>query len=270
MPDFVPRHREVIWPAGSRSCSARPGFSTRRPAGSRAGPARRCWSGVYPANLKMAGDALKTDNQKFQAVALGRLPLQIPLIRSALRATRRAKPIRTTRSARSRVAATTSALAWSETRRPPDASSATGRAPRAARPAAEAEVLRRLDVPDLVEQRAYAGPAAALVQQVVALGDDDPVLRPHRDRAGHRLLALADELRCVDGLPVSSRRRRSSATYPSTSKVSGAPLRSLRARAGPARRRAGGTRPSAPPRPRRPAAPAATPTPSTCPRRAPR
>ena len=44
--------------------------------------------GVYPANLKMAGDAVKSDNQKFQAVALARLPLQLPMIRSALKAAR--------------------------------------------------------------------------------------------------------------------------------------------------------------------------------------
>jgi len=45
---------------------------------------------VYPANLKMAGDALKTDDQRFKAVALARLPLQLPMIRAALRAARAA------------------------------------------------------------------------------------------------------------------------------------------------------------------------------------
>ena len=41
---------------------------------------------VYPANFKMAGDALKTDNQTFKAAALARLPLQLPMIRAAYRA----------------------------------------------------------------------------------------------------------------------------------------------------------------------------------------
>ena len=45
--------------------------------------------GVYPANFKMAGDAMQTDNQPLKAVAIGRLPLQLPLIRSALKAARR-------------------------------------------------------------------------------------------------------------------------------------------------------------------------------------
>ena len=39
--------------------------------------------GVYPANFKMAGDAMQTENKSFKAVALGRLPLQLPMIRSA-------------------------------------------------------------------------------------------------------------------------------------------------------------------------------------------
>ncbi len=43
---------------------------------------------VYPANFKMAGDAMQTKNQQFKAVALGRLPLQLPTIRAALRAAR--------------------------------------------------------------------------------------------------------------------------------------------------------------------------------------
>jgi len=43
---------------------------------------------VYPANLKMAGDAMQTNNQQFKAIALGRLPLQLPMIRAALRAAR--------------------------------------------------------------------------------------------------------------------------------------------------------------------------------------
>ena len=36
----------------------------------------------------MAGDAAKTDSTQFKAIAFGRLPLQLPLIRAALRAAR--------------------------------------------------------------------------------------------------------------------------------------------------------------------------------------
>jgi uncharacterized membrane protein len=43
---------------------------------------------VHPANLKMAGDALKTDKELFKAAAVARLPLQLPMIRPAPRAAR--------------------------------------------------------------------------------------------------------------------------------------------------------------------------------------
>ena len=75
-------------PVASPSWSVRPGCCTRGPAGWLAGPAWACCSAVYPANFKMAGDALQTEDKQFKAAALGRLPLQLPLIRAALRAAR--------------------------------------------------------------------------------------------------------------------------------------------------------------------------------------
>ena len=44
--------------------------------------------GVYPANLKMAGDAARTDRTGFKAAAFARLPLQLPMLRSAWKAAR--------------------------------------------------------------------------------------------------------------------------------------------------------------------------------------
>ena len=90
MPKVVPAHREVILASGVLELACAAGLlhpATRRIAG---------WTslgvllGVYPANFKMAGDAMQTENQSFKAVAIGRLPLQLPLIRSALRAARKA------------------------------------------------------------------------------------------------------------------------------------------------------------------------------------
>jgi uncharacterized membrane protein len=90
MPNFVPRHREVILGSGVAELACAAGLlhsSTRRPAG---------WAsaalllGVFPGNLKMADDARRSGSRKFQAIAYGRLPLQLPLIGIALRATRRA------------------------------------------------------------------------------------------------------------------------------------------------------------------------------------
>ena len=90
MPKIVPAHREVILASGVLELVCAAGLlhpATRRLAG---------WTsvgvllGVYPANFKMAGDAMQTNNQQFKAVAIGRLPLQLPLIRAALKAARKA------------------------------------------------------------------------------------------------------------------------------------------------------------------------------------
>jgi uncharacterized membrane protein len=88
MPGFVPAHREVILASGVAELACAAGLAlpaTRRLAG---------WAsaallvGVWPANLKMALDANKSDNVALQAAAWVRMPLQLPMIRSALRAAR--------------------------------------------------------------------------------------------------------------------------------------------------------------------------------------
>ena len=90
MPKVVPAHREVILASGVLELLCAAGLlhpATRRIAG---------WASlgvllaVYPANFKMAGDAMETDSQPFKAVAIARLPLQLPMIRSALKAARKA------------------------------------------------------------------------------------------------------------------------------------------------------------------------------------
>ncbi len=86
MPSWVPAHREVIVGSGIVELVCAAGLltpATRRPAG---------WASaalllaVYPGNLKMADDARRSGNRAFQAAAYGRLPLQLPMIRAALRA----------------------------------------------------------------------------------------------------------------------------------------------------------------------------------------
>ncbi len=88
MPSVVPAHRSVIFASGVAELLCAAGLLVprlRKPAG---------WASaalllaVYPANLKMAGDAAQTDNTGFKAIAWGRLPLQVPMIRTALKATR--------------------------------------------------------------------------------------------------------------------------------------------------------------------------------------
>src|SRR5204862_8243910 len=88
MPEAVPAHREVIYASGVAELVCAAGLMhprTRRPAG---------WASaallvaVFPGNLNMVGDALKTRSQTFKAVALGRLPLQLPPIRAPLKLAR--------------------------------------------------------------------------------------------------------------------------------------------------------------------------------------
>lgn len=88
MPAWVPRHREVIVWSGvvELGCAAgllRP--TTRARAGLLS---TAVLLGVYPGNIKMAVDASRTRSTKFKAIAYGRLPLQLPLLRIAWRAGR--------------------------------------------------------------------------------------------------------------------------------------------------------------------------------------
>ncbi len=88
MPRFVPAHREVIYASGVLEllCAAgllRPG--SRSTAG---------WASlalllaVYPGNLTLAQKAARSHSTRFKAVAWGRLPLQMPMLRTAYRAAR--------------------------------------------------------------------------------------------------------------------------------------------------------------------------------------
>jgi uncharacterized membrane protein len=92
MPDFVPAHREVIVASGLAELACAVGLlhpRSRRAAG---------WASalllvaVYPGNLKMADDARRSRSTRFKTVAYARLPLQVPMIRTALRAARSTGP----------------------------------------------------------------------------------------------------------------------------------------------------------------------------------
>jgi len=88
MPSWVPAHRKVILASGVAELACTAGLllpPTRRLSG---------WASaallvaVYPGNLKMADDARRSRSTAYKAVAFGRLPLQAPMIRAALRATK--------------------------------------------------------------------------------------------------------------------------------------------------------------------------------------
>ncbi len=88
VPAWVPAHREVILGSGVAELACAVGMvvpRTRRLAG---------WAsvalllGVWPGNLKMALDSNRSRSTAFKAVAWGRMPLQVPMIRAAVAAAR--------------------------------------------------------------------------------------------------------------------------------------------------------------------------------------
>ena len=86
MPAWVPAPRQVILYSGVAEilCAAGLVFPrTRRIAGL---ASAALLAGVFPGNLQMALDARGTSNTAYKAATYARLPLQIPLIRGALRA----------------------------------------------------------------------------------------------------------------------------------------------------------------------------------------
>jgi uncharacterized membrane protein len=89
MPPQLPAQREIIIWSGAAEMLCAAGLllpQTRRLAGLASAV---LLVGVFPGNLKMADDARKSDNAAFKAAAYARLPLQLPMIRAALKASRR-------------------------------------------------------------------------------------------------------------------------------------------------------------------------------------
>lgn len=88
MPRQLPAHREIILASGVAELACAVGLlhpRTRRAAGF---ASAALLVAVYPGNLKMADDARRSRSTTFKAIAFGRLPLQVPMIRAALKATR--------------------------------------------------------------------------------------------------------------------------------------------------------------------------------------
>jgi uncharacterized membrane protein len=88
MPSWVPAHREVIYASGVAELACAAGLvspRTRRVAG----PASALLLvAVFPGNVKMAVDASRTPHTAYKVAAFARLPLQLPMVRTALRAGR--------------------------------------------------------------------------------------------------------------------------------------------------------------------------------------
>ncbi|MCW2753459.1 MAG: rane protein [Marmoricola sp.] len=88
MPSWVPLHREVIVYSGVAEIALAAGMALR-PTRKLAGLASAgLLAAVFVGNVKMAQDAARSNNLPFKVGAFARLPMQIPMVRAALRAGR--------------------------------------------------------------------------------------------------------------------------------------------------------------------------------------
>ncbi len=88
VPKALPAKRELVYASGVAELACAAGLlhpRTRRAAGL---ASVALLAAVFPANVQMAVDVRRKGSPRAQAIAFGRLPLQIPLIRAALKASR--------------------------------------------------------------------------------------------------------------------------------------------------------------------------------------
>lgn len=88
MPAWVPAQEAVVQASGAAElvCAVAMVVPATRRAGGWASAALLV--GVFPGNVEMARRALRGHDRTRQAVAVARLPLQVPLVRVALRVAR--------------------------------------------------------------------------------------------------------------------------------------------------------------------------------------
>ena len=88
MPVWVPAHREIILGSGVAELICAVGLLHPRTRKASGWASAALLVAVFPGNVKMAADAQKTRNTTYQRMTLARLPVQLPLIRAALKVTR--------------------------------------------------------------------------------------------------------------------------------------------------------------------------------------
>lgn len=88
MPAFVPAHRPVIYASGVAELVCAAGMVQPRTRRVASYAAAALLVLVFPGNLKMADDARRSRSTRFQTIAYARLPLQLPMVRAALKAAR--------------------------------------------------------------------------------------------------------------------------------------------------------------------------------------
>jgi uncharacterized membrane protein len=88
VPRALPRKKELVYASGVAELACAAGLlhpRTRRAAGL---VSTALLAAVFPANVQMAMDLNRKGSRTARAVAFARLPLQVPLIRAAIRASR--------------------------------------------------------------------------------------------------------------------------------------------------------------------------------------
>ncbi|GAA0954342.1 membrane protein [Kribbella koreensis] len=88
VPRQLPRKKELVYASGVAELACAAGLlhpRTRRPAGLLSAG---LLAAVFPANVQMALDLNRSAGPRARAIGFARLPLQIPLIRAALKAAR--------------------------------------------------------------------------------------------------------------------------------------------------------------------------------------
>jgi uncharacterized membrane protein len=88
VPRALPRKKELVYASGVAELACAAGLlhpRTRRAAGV---VSTAFLVAVFPANVQMAMDLNQKGSRTARAIAFARLPLQIPLIRAAVRASR--------------------------------------------------------------------------------------------------------------------------------------------------------------------------------------
>ena len=86
VPAWVPAHREVILASGVAELACAAGLAVPATRNAAALASAALLLGVWPGNLQMALDSRRSPSRAVQAVAWGRMPLQVPMIRAALSA----------------------------------------------------------------------------------------------------------------------------------------------------------------------------------------
>jgi uncharacterized membrane protein len=88
MPVWVPAHREIILGSGVAELICAVGLLHPRTRKASGWASAALLVAVFPGNVKMAADAQKTRSTTYKRATLARLPVQLPLIRAALKAAR--------------------------------------------------------------------------------------------------------------------------------------------------------------------------------------